>query len=71
MSATATPVQAPEDYLLHLADNAIVLGQRNAEWCGHGPPRFRMHCRSERHHHQRGDAALRMPRGHDPRITDH
>ncbi|MEY4738022.1 MAG: hypothetical protein RL302_2341 [Pseudomonadota bacterium] len=24
-------------YLLHLADNAVVLGQRNAEWCGHGP----------------------------------
>jgi ring-1,2-phenylacetyl-CoA epoxidase subunit PaaC len=28
---------APADYLLHLADNALVLGQRNAEWCGHGP----------------------------------
>ena len=27
---------APIDYLLHLADNALVLGQRNAEWCGHG-----------------------------------
>ena len=25
------------DYLLHLADSALVLGQRNAEWCGHGP----------------------------------
>ena len=25
------------DYLLHLADNALVLGQRNAEWCGHAP----------------------------------
>ena len=25
------------DYILHLADNAVVLGQRNAEWCGHGP----------------------------------
>ncbi len=25
------------NYLLHLADNAAVLGQRNAEWCGHGP----------------------------------
>ncbi len=25
------------DHLLHLADNALVLGQRNAEWCGHGP----------------------------------
>lgn len=22
---------------LHLADNALILGQRNAEWCGHGP----------------------------------
>ncbi len=29
----ATPV----DYVLQLADNALVLGQRNAEWCGHGP----------------------------------
>lgn len=29
--------QAPNDYLLHLADNAVVLGQRLAEWCGHGP----------------------------------
>ncbi|MCV2216880.1 MULTISPECIES: 1,2-phenylacetyl-CoA epoxidase subunit PaaC [unclassified Thauera] len=28
---------APNDYLLHLADNAVVLGQRDAEWCGHGP----------------------------------
>ena len=25
------------DYILHLADNAVVLGQRNGEWCGHGP----------------------------------
>ena len=24
-------------YLLQLADNALVLGQRNAEWCAHGP----------------------------------
>lgn len=24
-------------YLLHLADNALILGQRNAEWTGHGP----------------------------------
>lgn len=24
-------------YLLHLADNALILGQRTAEWCGHGP----------------------------------
>lgn len=28
---------APVPYLLHLADNALVLGQRNAEWCGHAP----------------------------------
>ncbi|MFM2239055.1 MAG: 1,2-phenylacetyl-CoA epoxidase, subunit [Pseudomonadota bacterium] len=28
---------APTSYLLHLADNALILGQRNAEWCGHGP----------------------------------
>ena len=27
----------PIDYLLHLADNALVLGQRNSEWSGHGP----------------------------------
>src|ERR1700740_2382608 len=24
-------------YILHLADNALILGQRNAAWCGHGP----------------------------------
>ena len=24
-------------YVLHLADNALILAQRNAEWCGHGP----------------------------------
>ena len=24
-------------YILHLADNAVVMGQRTAEWCGHGP----------------------------------
>ena len=30
-------VVAPVAYLLHLADNALVLGQRTAEWCGHGP----------------------------------
>ena len=30
-------VTAPLNYLLHLADNAVVLGPRNAEWCGHGP----------------------------------
>jgi ring-1,2-phenylacetyl-CoA epoxidase subunit PaaC len=36
--ATSTPaLAAPVEYLLHLADNALILGQRNAEWCGHGP----------------------------------
>lgn len=25
------------DYTLHLADSSLILGQRNAEWCGHGP----------------------------------
>src|SRR5688500_9586305 len=24
-------------YCLHLADNALILGQRNSEWCAHGP----------------------------------
>lgn len=36
-TTTAGAATAPVDYLLHLADNALVLGQRNAEWCGHGP----------------------------------
>lgn len=26
-----------EAYVLHLADNTLLLAQRNAEWCGHGP----------------------------------
>jgi ring-1,2-phenylacetyl-CoA epoxidase subunit PaaC len=34
---SAADMNAPIDYLLHLADNALILGQRNAEWCGHGP----------------------------------
>ena len=25
------------NYTLHLADNSLILAQRNAEWCGHGP----------------------------------
>lgn len=25
------------DYILHLADNSMILGQRLSEWCGHGP----------------------------------
>lgn len=26
-----------KDYLLHLADNNLILAQRNGAWCGHGP----------------------------------
>ena len=29
--------QALIDYTLQLADNNLILSQRNAEWCGHGP----------------------------------
>ena len=29
--------QALTDYLIHLADSALILGHRNSEWCGHGP----------------------------------
>jgi ring-1,2-phenylacetyl-CoA epoxidase subunit PaaC len=36
VNTAAHPV-APLDYVLQLADTALVLGQRNAEWCGHGP----------------------------------
>jgi ring-1,2-phenylacetyl-CoA epoxidase subunit PaaC len=25
------------DYTLHLGDDSLILGQRNSEWCGHGP----------------------------------
>ncbi|MGF2412348.1 1,2-phenylacetyl-CoA epoxidase subunit PaaC [Ferruginibacter sp.] len=25
------------DHILHLADTTLILAQRNAEWCGHGP----------------------------------
>ena len=25
------------DYTLSLADNALIMGHRNSEWCGHGP----------------------------------
>lgn len=25
------------NYTLHLADNNLIMAQRNAEWCGHGP----------------------------------
>jgi ring-1,2-phenylacetyl-CoA epoxidase subunit PaaC len=30
-------MNAVTDYTLHLADNSLILGQRNSEWCGHGP----------------------------------
>ena len=26
-----------QEYLLHLADNALIIGHRLSEWCGHGP----------------------------------
>jgi len=25
------------NYILHLADDSLILGHRNSEWCGHGP----------------------------------
>jgi ring-1,2-phenylacetyl-CoA epoxidase subunit PaaC len=25
------------EYILHLADDTLILAQRNSEWCGHGP----------------------------------
>lgn len=36
-TAAAKTPKAHADYILHLADNALVHGQRLAEWCGHGP----------------------------------
>lgn len=30
-------MQPYHKYLLHLADNPLILGQRLGEWCGHGP----------------------------------
>lgn len=38
--ATVSPVTGVDvrhDYLLRLGDDALVLGQRVSEWCGHGP----------------------------------
>lgn len=32
-----TNLSPPIHYLLHLADNTLVLGHRLSEWCGHGP----------------------------------
>lgn len=34
---SAASKHAVAELALHLADNALILGQRNAEWCGHGP----------------------------------
>jgi ring-1,2-phenylacetyl-CoA epoxidase subunit PaaC len=34
---TAMTKQTHYNYILHLADNALILAQRNSEWCGHGP----------------------------------
>lgn len=31
------PRLSMQQYLLHIADNALVLGHRLSEWCGHGP----------------------------------
>lgn len=39
--ATTLPFRGDEgvlvDYLLHLADDALILAHRDSEWCGHGP----------------------------------
>jgi ring-1,2-phenylacetyl-CoA epoxidase subunit PaaC len=31
------PATHPAHYILHLADNALIHGQRLAQWCSHGP----------------------------------
>ncbi len=36
-SKTMTLIQAHLDYILRMGDNALILGQRLGEWCGHGP----------------------------------
>jgi ring-1,2-phenylacetyl-CoA epoxidase subunit PaaC len=36
-SQRRTMIKSYPSYLLHLADNALILGHRNSEWCGHGP----------------------------------
>ena len=36
-TTTAAADAAHIDYVLRLADSALILGQRLAEWCGHGP----------------------------------
>lgn len=32
-----TTRQLKESFVLHLADNALILAQQNTKWCGHGP----------------------------------
>jgi ring-1,2-phenylacetyl-CoA epoxidase subunit PaaC len=36
-SALTKDVSFRQEYLLRLADNCLILGQRLGEWCGHGP----------------------------------
>ena len=36
-SAAAAALDPRADYLLRLGDDALILGQRLSEWCGHGP----------------------------------
>src|SRR5512137_3027125 len=37
MTAATAATAAHLDYVLRIADSALILGQRLAEWCGHGP----------------------------------
>lgn len=37
ISLTPTIQKNLQDYILHLADSCLILGQRLCEWCGHGP----------------------------------
>ena len=37
MTQEMTPASAELDYVLRLGDNALILGQRLSEWCGHAP----------------------------------
>src|SRR5690349_8136288 len=30
-------MQSKLNFILHLADNSLILGHRNSEWCGHAP----------------------------------
>src|SRR5215470_7483133 len=37
MSTTLVHTEADLQYLLRIGDSSLILGQRLAEWCGHGP----------------------------------